>query len=189
MSTSQIFQMRGEELEQGLLDMIAYINRRSPTKNMRLLEIGAYTGESTAIFCQHFKHVTTIDPYKGSYDPQDYVCYFSPMSTVYEAFCARMSKYNNYKLIIKTSDEAIKEIADQPVVHCFDVVYIDGMHQYAQVKKDILNYRVVVNRGGFVTGHDYGGNWVGYVDKAVNDIYGEPDVVFNDTSWLVRKGT
>jgi len=100
-----------------------------------------------------------------------------------------MSKYNNYKLITKTSDEAIKEIADQPVVHCFDVVYIDGMHQYAQVKKDILNYRVVVNRGGFVTGHDYGGGWVGYVDKAVDDIYGKPDVVFNDTSWLVRKVT
>jgi len=189
MHTSKISQMRGIEFEQGLLDMIEYINRRSPTKNMRLLEIGAYTGESTAIFCQHFKHVTTIDPYKDSYDPRDYVCHFSPMSKVYAAFRTRMSKYNNYKLIKKTSDEAIKEIADQPVVHCFDVVYIDGMHQYAQVKRDILNYRAVVNRGGFVTGHDYSVTWAGNVDKAVNEIYGKPDVVFNDTSWLVRKVT
>ena len=56
--------MRGNKnLMQGLLDLISYINSIHPTKSMRLLEIGAYTGESTSIFCQHFESVTTIDPH------------------------------------------------------------------------------------------------------------------------------
>ena len=190
MIVSSIIQMRVGQYEQGLRDMIAYIDKRSPIKNMRLLEIGAYTGESTAIFCQNFKTVVTVDPFLDDYDGSDRVCSEGvPMSAIYAEFCARMSRYNNYELIKKKSDDAIQELMNNPVVHCFDVVYIDGMHQYEQVKKDILNYRDLVRKGGFVAGHDYGGGWVGYVDKAVNEIYGEPDVVFNDTSWLVRKGT
>lgn len=182
--------MRGKQFESGLHDMIEYINKRSPTKNMRLVEIGAYTGESTAIFCQNFKSVTTIDPFLNGYDASDRVCSeLVPMYLIHAEFCVRMSKYNNYELIRKKSNDAIKYLTDRPVVHCCDVVYIDGMHQYAQVKKDILNYRDIVNKGGFVTGHDYSGPWAGNVDRAVNEIYGEPDVVFNDTSWLVRKGT
>jgi hypothetical protein len=110
------------------------------------------------------------------------------MSVIYAEFCARMSRYNNYELIEKKSDDAIQELMNTPVVHCFDVVYIDGMHQYEQVKKDILNYRALVKKGGFVAGHDYANSWLS-VKKAVDEVYGAPDVVFNDTSWLVRKGT
>jgi len=189
MSVSQILQMRCGDYAKGLRDMIEYINKRSPTKNMRLVEIGAYMGESTAIFCQNFKSVTTIDPFLNGYDASDRVCSeIVPMHLIHAEFCVRMSKYNNYELIRKKSNDAIKYLTDRPVVHCCDVVYIDGMHQYEQVKKDILNYRDIVNKGGFVTGHDYCTVWPG-VRQAVDELYGAPHMNFIDRSWLVRKST
>jgi hypothetical protein len=65
-------------------------------------------------------------------------------------------------------------------------VYIDACHKYDQVKRDILNYRNIVKKGGFVTGHDYRLPQREVI-KAVDDIYGKPSVIFKDGSWLVRK--
>ena len=97
--------MRGNKnLMQGLLDLISYINSIHPTKSMRLLEIGAYTGESTSIFCQHFESVTTIDPHLYSSTNHNH----ASGSEVYGAFCFRMKAHNNYTIIQKTSNDAFE---------------------------------------------------------------------------------
>lgn len=184
----KVVQMRGKETERGLFDMIEYVNKISPTKDMRLLEIGAYTGESTAIFCRHFKSVTTIDPFMDCMDVLDDAVVYGSMVKIYEAFCERMEGYSNYRLIKKTSDEAIVELTDRPIVQCVDIVYIDGCHQYEYVKRDILNYSKIVKVGGFVAGHDYCSQHPG-VMQAVDEFCGKPDVIFTDASWLARKGT
>lgn len=184
----KVLQMRSKETEQGLFDLIEHINKISPTKNLRLLEIGAYTGESTAIFCQHFKSVTTVDRFMNCTDRLDGKIVFGSMARIYEAFLERMSSYDNYQLIKKTSDEAFKEMTDKPVPQCFDVVYIDGDHRYEQVKKDVVNYSILVRQGGFLAGHDYCEDHEGVI-RAVNESYGQPDAVFLDANWVVRKGT
>lgn len=184
----KVLQMRSKETEQGLFDLIEHINKISPTKNLRLLEIGAYTGESTAIFCQHFKSVTTVDRFMNCTDRLDGKIVFGSMARIYEAFLERMSSYDNYHLIKKTSDEAFKEMTDKPVPQCFDVVYIDGDHRYEQVKKDVVNYSILVRQGGFLAGHDYCEDHEGVI-RAVNESYGQPDAVFLDANWVVRKGT
>ena len=184
----KIVQMRSKETEQGLFDLIEHINKISPTKNLRLIEIGAYTGESTSIFCQHFKSVITIDRFMNCMDVLDGNVVFGSMAKIYEAFLERMSKYSNYRLIKKTSDEAFKELTDKPVAEYFDVVYIDGDHRYEQVKKDVVNYSAIVKRGGFLAGHDYCNDYEGVI-RAVNESYGQPDVVFLDANWVARKDT
>jgi predicted O-methyltransferase YrrM len=166
----------------GLRELVDYINKIAPTKDMTLIEIGAYAGESTSIFCDNFKSVITIDPFINGYDHSDKASFMSPMSKVYEAFCQNMQKYDNYRLIQKTSDEAILELADQQ----FDVIYIDGVHQYAQANNDIINYSKIVKAGGFITGHDYARRWPGVV-KAVLENCGKPHMKFKDSSWLIRK--
>jgi len=169
--------MRGKrDLTQGLLDLISYINNIYPTKSLRLLEIGAYVGESTSIFCQHFESVTTIDPHL------EFNRKFANNLEIYHAFCFRMKPHTNYTLIRKTSDAAFEELADQQ----FDVVYIDGNHDYDYVKKDILNYQKLVKPNGFITGHDYNNGHVG-VEKAVDEYLGKPQMIFRDASWLIRK--
>jgi predicted O-methyltransferase YrrM len=69
----------------------------------------------------------------------------------------------------------------------FDLVYIDGVHTYEQVKKDIENYRKIVKPNGLLCGHDYlnEGHLVG-VFEAVNEIFGKPDIIFEDTTWLIK---
>ena len=49
----------------------------------------------------------------------------------------------------KTSDDFFKGNN-----HTFDFIFIDGLHHYAQVKKDILNSLKFLNKGGIIMLHD-----------------------------------
>lgn len=49
----------------------------------------------------------------------------------------------------KTSDEFFFENKDK-----FDFIFIDGLHHYEQVKKDIINSLAVLNSGGIIMLHD-----------------------------------
>lgn len=174
--------MRHGNQHHGLMDMIAHINASSPTSEMRLVEIGCYTGESSSIFCGKFAHVTCIDPFQDGYDRQDSASSWAPMTEVYAEFMKRMHKHKNCRLIRKKSQDALRDLRGRT----FDVVYIDGMHSYDQVTADILGYSDIVREGGFICGHDYCPGWSGVV-RAVDECCGKPEVVFKDNSWLVRK--
>ena len=65
----------------------------------------------------------------------------------------------------------------------FDLVFIDGLHEYHQVKKDILNSIKFLNKEGFILVHDclprtkahqsiprYRGSWNGDVWKAIVEL-------------------
>jgi hypothetical protein len=67
----------------------------------------------------------------------------------------------------------------------YDFVYIDGLHTYEQVKKDIENYKQLIRPNGFIGGHDYHPQgWPGVV-KAVEETVGV-DKVFPDGSWIKK---
>ncbi len=51
--------------------------------------------------------------------------------------------------IRKTSDEFFKNCKDS-----FDIIFIDGLHHYEQVKKDIINSLKFINKGGVILVHD-----------------------------------
>ena len=182
---SNLYQMRHKEFVDGLNDLIDYIDLHSQVSEMEMIEIGSYAGESTEIFCSRFKTVIAIDPYLDNYNPNDLACHYAPFSEVLAHFQERMKDVPNVGLIKATSDDAIEHglILNTNV----DFVYIDGLHTYAQVKKDIQNYLPLIKQGGFIAGHDYHPNWQGVVD-AVNEQFGSPDMVFNDTSWIKRVG-
>ena len=80
--------------------------------------------------------------------------------------------------IKKTSDDFFKENVDK-----FDIVFIDGLHTYEQVKKDILNSVNFLNENGIILVHDcmpdslgkqavprYKMQWNGDVWKAIVDL-------------------
>jgi predicted O-methyltransferase YrrM len=172
--------MRPEALKNGLLSMIQYINKNTPTNSMRMAEIGSYAGESTEIFAQHFNHIIAIDPFLDDYDPNDVTCSFMSLPKVYDTFKATIDKYSNITHIRRTSDKACKQIQDNSL----DFVYIDGLHTYDQVKKDIKNYYSKIKDGGFIGGHDYAPAWQGVMD-AINENF-KVEQTFSDTSWIVR---
>jgi hypothetical protein len=86
--------------------------------------------------------------------------------------------------IRKTSDEFFKENNDK-----FDIVFIDGLHTYEQVKKDILNSVNCLNENGIILVHDcmpdslgkqavprYKMQWNGDVWKAIVDLRQKEDL-------------
>ena len=86
--------------------------------------------------------------------------------------------------IRKTSDEFFKENNGK-----FDIVFIDGLHTYEQVKKDILNSVNCLNVNGIILVHDcmpdslgkqavprYKMQWNGDVWKAIVDLRQKEDL-------------
>ncbi len=177
----ELYPMRHHDYSEGLDNLIDYINKIYDTKEMTVLEIGSYAGESTEQFAQKFKSVISIDPFIDDYDVNDPACGYMQLTKVYNVFKEKMSKYKNVKHIKKTSDDAINELKNIKV----DLVYIDGLHTYKQVKRDIDNYLPIISDSGFISGHDYHPVWQGVVD-AIHEKIGEPEKIFKDTSWIKK---
>lgn len=181
---NNIIQMRIDENLRGFQDFLKYVSDITDIKNITVVEIGAYIGNSTTMFAEKVKHVITIDPFVNNYDPNDDTCYRADIPTiVYDEFKKNILPFNNITHIRKTSDEAINDLLNDK----FDLIYIDGVHTYEQVKKDIENYSKILKPGGLLCGHDYAdkGHIAG-VYKAVNEMIGQPDMIFEDLSWLKK---
>ena len=169
----------------GLVDLIKiivdYKSKDSwPPPKMKMLEIGSYMGESTSMFATSnvFNEIHCIEPFSGYEkfnDDNDYDWDF-----VYNEFKSNTRFFNNIILHKDFSYNIIDKFEDS----YFDFIYIDGNHTYESVKKDIEFYLPKLKNGGIIGGHDYNkGEWVEVV-KAVDDVIGNPDKVFWDTSWI-----
>lgn len=176
-----LYEMRDVIYTQGLIDLINYVKKHGKTEEMSMIEIGSYAGESTKIFSENFKSVIAIDPFINDYDPNDLTCNFMPLDKVYDVFKDVLKKHSNIKHIRMTSDDAINELIGKK----FDFIYIDGLHTYEQIKKDINNYLPLLKNDCLIAGHDYHSNWSGVV-TGINEILGEPDATFRDTSWIKK---
>jgi predicted O-methyltransferase YrrM len=171
--------MRDATSNEGLLNLIKELGDNS---DKTMIEIGSFVGESTVLFAQSFKKVIAIDPFEADYDPQDPTSYLFEFDNVYQTYLDRITVYSNIETIVDTSDNAVKELVGKE----FDFIYIDGLHTYEGVKNDIKNFLPLVKKGGVIGGHDYTNripHLVG-VYEAVNEMFGQPDKVFGDNSWI-----
>jgi len=67
-----------------------------------------------------------------------------------------------------------------------DMVFIDGDHSYAAVKRDIEAYRPLLAEGGILSGHDYAQSTTEVI-QVVNDLLGKPEAVVGSI-WSFRMG-
>jgi cephalosporin hydroxylase len=176
---NEFYPMRPPCSEKGLQDLISYINSFFKISENEMIEIGCYIGESTVVFAKEFGFVIAIDPFIDNYPANYGVAKYAEFSKVLEKFLENVEHYTNIWHIKQISDEAINTLQNKKVVF----VYIDGCHTYEQVLKDIVNYKPLIVKGGFIGGHDYVPGWAG-VMKAVDELLGEPDQTFSDGSWL-----
>lgn len=161
----------------GLIDLCNYIGQFYDTKELTILEIGSYAGDSAEIFAERFKKVICVDPWVNGYDDQDAASYKHPMSEVEKQFDERIARFKNVIKMKMTSEEAASQI------DFIDVVYIDGLHTYEGVRSDIELWSEKALR--FVAGHDYQKRFPGTI-KAVNE-FCSVDKIFSDTSWIKKK--
>ena len=69
----------------------------------------------------------------------------------------------------------------------YDLIYIDGSHEYIDIKEDIINFKKLLKGNGIICGHDYNSSCPGVI-KAVNEIFGKENIkIYSDSSWVVQK--
>lgn len=170
--------------KEGLHQLIAFINNqlKTDTKSTNIIEIGSYMGESSEIFADNFQSIICVDAWNADI-VTDGASYGKHLEGAEQAFIQRM-KWKNYKKFKMTSDYFFEQEGDILKTKNIKVIYIDGLHTYEQVKRDIQN---AVKAGiPIISGHDFSEkNWPGVV-KAVREILGEPLGVFCDSSWVVK---
>lgn len=136
----------------------------------RVLEIGSYRGVSTEFWALSCQFVTSVDP--------------SPDMAVRRELHARLAHYPHVNLV---EAESPVKWGGQP----FDLVYLDGDHSYITVRDEITTYLPIIERDGWLGGHDYTDTPApgDGVKQAVDEYIGVPDYRFSDGSWLhpIRK--
>jgi predicted O-methyltransferase YrrM len=171
--------MRGSSNTQGLLDLIDYI-----PNNLIMAEVGCYTGESTKMFLESGKITLlyAIDIWEDEMNN-------------FKNYAARRGSDHDFSIVEKTFDESMKEFNVKKLKMYFsealeslptlDFIYIDANHDYEFVKDDITNALKKIKKDGLIAGHDYNNETPGVI-KAVNEFFGKPDIIFSDSSWLVK---
>ena len=116
------------------------------------LEIGCAEGTTTEFLLRDLPdlHLTSIDPYV------DYVDWngnnLTKLNEKFVETLNRMKPYGDrFRLIRKYSDDAINDFDDESL----DFIFIDGLHTYDQVKKDLENFYPKLKKGGLFSGHDF----------------------------------
>jgi predicted O-methyltransferase YrrM len=164
-------------LNNGLLDLIADL-----PSSIDMVEVGCYAGESTLMFLQSgkVKRFHAVDPWEVQpVDVND------PMKTALDQMYSNIknAEISFIKRVIDyslTIHKTTFEKADLPLV---DFVYIDANHTYESVKRDIELALSILKPNGIIAGHDYYNEFTGVI-KAVDEIFGKPDKVYSDTSWI-----
>lgn len=129
-----------------------------------VVEIGvAYGGHADDILSNTECKYTGIDPYQASYDPKDFFDRDvhrimggrdkqKSMNLLYERVLDRLSRFGDRcNIIRRKSWDAALFLDDE----AYDVVFIDGNHQYDPVKTDINLFWPKVRKGGMMVGDDY----------------------------------
>lgn len=144
-----------------------------------VLEVGAYKGLSAWGMAHTAKHVVSVDTFQACDNGQDQMGRFTTLAE-YDRVTAG---FTNVARVPVSSEKAIELIPGD-----FDMIFIDAMHRYEDVKADILRWWPRVRPGGILCGHDYGhGDFPG-VKQALDEIFGpaEPEDV-TVTLRVVRK--
>ena len=113
-------------------------------------EIGVLKGEFTERFCEKGLKMYAIDPWRNYKD------YKHPkgqkrLDELYNIAKQTLSKYDNCKIIRKTSMEAVTDFKDDSL----DFVYIDGRHEFKYITEDVFEWSKKIRKGGIISGHDY----------------------------------
>ena len=148
----------------------------------KFVEIGVWKGGSTAymgveIYNSGKKiHYDAIDTFEGSGE-------HGVVNGLYEEAIKNLrpiTDLNMVNIIKGHSLEVVNRYENETIDFCF----IDGSHEYEDVKKDILAYLPKVKKGGILAGHDYDRIWQGVIN-AVDEILGKVEVV--NGSWIYYK--
>lgn len=163
--------------------------------NSHIVEIGAWKGQSTAYLAVEIINsgknikLDVVDTWKGSKDGS-FTAYTDDLKinngNIFPIFKQNMKPVEHIiNSMQMESEEAYKLYED----HSLDFLFLDGNHNYEDVKKEILHWLPKIKKGGLIGGHDYKHKDLPGVTKAVDEIFKKIIIIGGDEisspSWLV----
>jgi hypothetical protein len=145
------------------------------SKRNKIIEIGSWKGRTTEAICDNTSGlVVTIDHWEGALEPVDdgfwEVNKYGP-DYVYNIFYDNLREHiDSGKLLIlkMSSEDAARHLIKTFGFGSFDMVWIDGGHEYEVVRKDMIYFRPLLKRYGQMCGHDY---YYPGVKKALDEVF------------------
>lgn len=164
----------------GLQDLISDHVR----PGMKVLEIGAFVGDSTREFLKAQTIVVSVDPWD-----EQMPGYFVQNGRILEAWKMNTYGYHGRAYpFIGTGADYYRAAATPDYQDRFDLVYIDAVHTFDAVKFDIENCERLLVPGGKLAGHDYCPRNFPGVCNAVNLAAHRLNLnvqTYADTSWVL----
>lgn len=140
------------------------------------VEIGSFIGVSSELIAQYCKSLFCVDIWLHYFEIPN-----SDMDNAEAEFDAMVSNYTHIHKIKKRSVEASQDFENESL----DFIYVDGSHEYQDVKDDLLAWIPKVKKGGYICGHDFTNTGV---NKAIGETLDKSKITtFSDTSWAVLK--
>jgi SAM-dependent methyltransferase len=163
----------------GLQDLI----REHVKPGMRILEIGAFVGDSTREFQQAKAFVVSVDPWNQQMPG------YHVEGSIFKAWAMNTRCWMGTALpFVGTGADFYRTAAVPNYAGRFDLAYIDAVHSYDAVRFDIAECVKLLRPGGKLAGHDYCQTHfpgvVAAVDEAAKRL-GLTVKTYADTSWIL----
>lgn len=169
------------------------------TKPKTIIEVGTWLGASAINMARETRSAgldTTIycvDTWLGaeefwtrwSHTPERDLRCRNGMPQVYYSFLSNVVEHGMQDIIVPVPNTS--HIGSMILKHNgvqAELIYIDGSHEYEDVKRDIKDYMPVLASGGVMFGDDM--NWYD-VRAAVEDSFGKSFDLVEDNFWVFRK--
>lgn len=138
--------------QKALIQIVEKINKQ----DVKLLEVGSWKGLSSSIIAKTIQKnngtLYCVDTWKGSETVEQQVAE-SDDHDIFKIFLQNMDHCglsNSVKTLKMTSFEAADILKDD----YFDFIFIDAVHTYDYVNKDIKNFLPKLKNGGIICGDD-----------------------------------
>jgi hypothetical protein len=146
-----------------------------------IFEIGSWKGRSTRALADNTSgRVHAVDTWNGSAEHQGMAELQD--DALFDEFKANTADLKN---VVITRCESLREARNVTQLGPLpDMVFIDGSHDYENVKADIQAWKPLLTKDGLLCGHDY--SWPG-VKQAVDELLPEAKVAPGTTIWFWRE--
>ena len=123
-------------------------------KQMSILEIGSFEGASACFFLKNFKNsnIFCVDTWSENFTEGTTNKNYN-FNEVEKKFDQNTSKYNTRVKKFKMTSDSF--FLDNKYKNYFDLIYVDGAHDYKSVIKDALNSFIFLKKDGVLIFDDF----------------------------------